>query len=128
MKLEIKIMKVNKVLIAVIIVSLVILVVWGRKYEKKTGMKNFKLFNESSIYGTIEYVGVQHHGAAFKVYNNPRVFIFYPYTNSELNSNHIFDNFSKRGDTVIKAAYSDTLFLYKEGEVYRYTFEKFNKK
>lgn len=120
-------MKKNKFLKVLIIGTLVVIAIWGIRYEKNTGSKNFKLFNESSIDGIINYVGVQHHGSAFGVFNDSITYIFYPYTNLELNSNQIFEYFAEVGDTIKKAAYSDTLYLYKDGNIYRYTFRKFGK-
>lgn len=124
-----KVMKIKKNLpVLIIIGTLVFIAVWGSKYEKNSGSKNFKIFNESNIEGVIKYVGVQHHGSAFSVFNDSLTYIFYPYTDPKLNSNKIFDYFAKRGDTVKKVAYSDTLYLFKNDKVYRYTFQKFNSK
>jgi hypothetical protein len=45
---------------------------------------------------------------------------------SELNENEKFNIVAKKGDIVIKPAYSDTLRLIKTDKVFLYTFQKFN--
>jgi hypothetical protein len=51
-------------------------------------------------------------------------YVFYPYT--DLTENKIFDHIAKKGDFVIKPAYSDTLKLIERNRVLLFTFEKFN--
>ncbi len=96
----------------------------GWKYQSKKTFIEFKQFNETSISGRIIFIEKYSREATFKIEKNPNAFKFYPITNQSLNSSHIFDYFAKPGDSVWKPAYSDTLFLFKNGQVYQYTFQK----
>lgn len=100
----------------------------GWKYQSEKIFIEFKQFNEASISGRIIFVEKYSREATFKIENDPNIFKFYPITSHLLNSSHIFDYLARSGDSVWKPAYSDTLFLYKGRKIYRYTFQKFNKK
>lgn len=94
--------------------------------QKSGGERNkrfFIQFDTTNINGIINEVGIRYHGSYFKVIGIKNDFVFFPNT-GKLNEFKIFDQFAKKGDTVIKYSYSDTLMLLKNGKQYLYTFEK----
>lgn len=99
----------------------------GIKYYDSLIFKDYKKFNQSGINGKIYSIDIRRRGVLLKIKNDSSTFVFYPYTNQELNGSHIFNYFAKSGDRVVKASFSDTLYLYKEDKIYRYTFRKFEK-
>ncbi len=82
-------------------------------------------FYTSDIIGRIEKTSIWHRGTGFKIINNDNRFLFYPYT-SELNNKNKFRYFAATGDSIYKPALSDTLKLFKNGKIYRYTFRKYD--
>lgn len=115
----------RKYFLVTIPILFLLLIFMGKAYEGTIGHKYYSTFNETDIIGKIQEVGIRHHGAFFKVGSNNREFVFYPYTNPILNDEQIFNYFASPGDSVFKAAYSDTLYLFKNGKEYKYTFQKF---
>lgn len=113
----------RKVTLITIAVSLPIIVYFFGKGSIYIGQKDFNDFNKNLINGTINFVGIRHHGSAFSINSGNRVYIFYPYINSSLNSIHTFESFASIGDSVFKPAYSDTLYLIKSEKTYKYTFK-----
>lgn len=110
-----------------LIVILFIAFFIGIKYYDFLIFKDYKKFNQSCINGKIYSVDIRRRGVLLKIKNDSSTFVFYPYTDKELNGSQIFNYFAKPGDRVVKASYSDTLYLYKEANIYRYTFRKFEK-
>lgn len=107
-------------------IIIVLLLAWqGNKYETQFAIRNYKEFDSSSINGKLIETGVKHRGAFFKVENSSQSFIFYPYTDKQMNGGEIFNYFAKPGDSVVKGSFSDILHLYKGGKEYRYRFRKF---
>ncbi len=82
-------------------------------------------FDTTNINGRLEYAKIGYHGSVFKIEGIEKEFVFYPFT-SELNDNTIFYNIAKKGDLIIKDAYSDTLKVKKKNKVYLYKFRKPN--
>lgn len=103
-------------------VILTILIMFN--YQDKKVAKEFEQFDKSLIVGKLSYVEEYSREATFKIDNNTATFKFFPITDKQLNGGHIFNYFAEPGDSIYKAAYSDTLFLLKNGQVYRYTFQK----
>jgi hypothetical protein len=83
---------------------------------------NYKNFNEANIVGRIESVEIINHGliTRLKMENSLVVFKFSPYANG----NNRFEEFAKKGDSIIKPPLSDLLVLFKNDKAYEYTFDK----
>jgi len=92
-------------------------------YSRKRGAENYTSFNSANIDGVLEKTYVKFKGVGFTMEDGSE-YVFYPYK-SELNSFKNFDRFASKGDRVLKLAHSDTLFLFKEGKRYKFTFIKF---
>lgn len=116
-----------KLVLVTITIILFFLFFIGTRYYDNLIFKDYEKFCQSSINGEIYSIDIKRRGVELKIKNDSSAFVFYPYANVKLNGSHIFDYFAKQGDTVKKPAYSDTLYLYKEGNIYRYTFRKFEK-
>lgn len=86
--------------------------------------KEYDQFFSSNLNGIVERVGIKHHGSFFTLQDNSKEYVFYPHTDKQLNNSTVFENFAERGDSILKPSQSDTLFLVKQGKVYKYTFEK----
>lgn len=112
----------SKYLFFVICIILLVLIMFY--YQDRKILNEFHRFNKSLITGRISYVEEYSREASFRIENNTTKFKFYPITDEELNGSRIFSYFAKPGDSIYKAAFSDTLFLFKNGKVYRYTFQK----
>lgn len=113
-----------RILISVtIIVAIVFYVNYSSEQSVKLAKKFYAHFNAKYIYGKINYVGISHHGAKFRIEGLKEEFIFYPYTGT-INKSKIFTRFAEKGDTILKPAFSDTLWLIKNGKEYLYTFSK----
>ena len=85
---------------------------------------NHKTFNEANIAGRIENIGIKNHGTSFKVQNALIEYVFYPYTNKQLNDSKVFGDLAEKGDSIIKPAFSDILVLIKKNKAYEYNFKK----
>lgn len=114
----------KKIKIAIILSPFVILLMWySNKYSTSIGVKHFTYFDSSNIDGIISTVKIINQGAGFTLKNKIAPFVFYPVTDNLLNDGFIFHLFAEPGDSLVKRAYSDTLYLYKGFKVYRYTFQ-----
>lgn len=100
----------------------------GKNYMTRKAELNFGVFNTVEIKGLLVYVNIVNKGVGFNIKNDSHTFVFYPLTDQNLNDSHIFNYFAKPGDSIFKAAYSDTLYLFKNDKVYRYTFQKSGEK
>jgi hypothetical protein len=116
-----------KLALATITFILLVAFLIGTKYYDSLVFNDYEKFYKSSIKGEIYSIDIKRRGVQLKIKNDSFAFVFYPYTNEKLNGNHIFDHFAKQGDIIIKTAYSDTLYLYKDSSIYRYTFKKSQK-
>ena len=113
----------KKSILGILIIIILFIVAYiGHIYSINVGNKTFSQFNSSEINGVITYIGIKYRGAAFRIEKNPIMQVFYPITDKRLNGGHIFDNFAEIGDTIIKHAYSDTLYLIKGNKMYKYEF------
>lgn len=115
-----------KNLILVIFISTIILVYLfaSRNYLNRKFENNFKTFYDNNLEGVLTYVDIKYKGVGFRLENNEQTYVFYPITNQDINDGKIFNYFAEPGDSIYKPAYSDTLFLFKNERVYRYTFQK----
>ena len=109
------------------VVSLLSLIgfgIWMQTNAVKKGNEHYEAFNSADIDNRIESVEIAFKGSSMKL-NDGRHFVFYPYTDSRLNDQRIFNRTAEKGDRVKKRAFSDTLYLYKGNEVLAYTFKEF---
>jgi len=106
----------------------IIYLYFGRIYVDKQSKADFDNFNSAEITGTISEIGIAHHMEQFKVNTIGKNFIFNSYTDKRLNNGTIFNYFAEIGDSIVKHAYTDTLFLIKKGKTYKYLFGKPNRK
>lgn len=91
-------------------------------YTVKAYNRNFIKFNQSNLDDSILKSDVYAKGVRLILKED--TLIFYPVT-SGLNGNNIFEYIAKKGDSVIKKPFQDTLVLKKmDGSIYRYTFMK----
>ncbi len=111
---------------AICVFSIMMVLIFN--YIKKNYPSVLELSNEfytSDIIGRLEKTYIWRRGTGFKIINNDNRFLFYPYT-SELNNKNKFRYFATTGDSIYKPALSDTLKLFKNGKIYRYTFIKYD--
>lgn len=101
----------------------VILAALSQRCGMQQSKKSFNNFYSSHIEGILNGVNGHSRGVGFSIENSDKGFSFYPKT-SELNNNKRFSGFAQKGDSIYKAAYSDTLRLFKENKVYLYTFSR----
>ena len=106
------------VLIAIIYISFA--QIFGNKRDKR----NFDIFYNSEISGTVKEIYIKYHGVGFRLHNDLTEYVFYPFT-SIINQKKIFDHFATKGDSIVKPRSQDTLILIKKGRRYPYTFQKF---
>jgi predicted membrane protein len=92
----------------------------GNKRDKR----NFKIFYNSEINGSITGVFIKNHGVGFRLKYDTIDYVFYPLT-SPINQKKVFHLFADKGDSVIKPRNVDTLILIKDGKRYPYTFQVF---
>jgi hypothetical protein len=114
------------VLISFAVISLSSLFIWGVPNTDKNWKREYNRFYNSDIEGIVEEVGIKYHGTFFKIKGIKEGFVFYPYTDKELNDDKIFEHLTKAGDSLIKPSRADTLTLITRGKQYRYTFQHGN--
>lgn len=103
---------------------LLVFAVFQTKNVQKRSAKRFHEFYSSNIYGHIDCIPEGSvSGVRFCVDNNE--YYFQPQTSS-INNAQPFNYLAESGDIVEKSAFSDTLFLIKDGERYVYTFSILN--
>jgi hypothetical protein len=93
-------------------------------YTDKVFQKEYDLFYLSNLEGTIDHVGIKHHGVSFRLRGVNNEYVFYPFTDEQLNGSHIFGHIAEPGDKLIKPSKSDTLLLIHAGKTLKYTFQK----
>jgi hypothetical protein len=96
---------------------------WGKVMDKNIEQEYVQFYNTNLI-GVIEKVGIKYHGTSLQLKGDRKEYVFYPYSDAQLNKGKVFENFAKAGDSVVKPLKSDTLILIKGKRTYLYTFEK----
>jgi hypothetical protein len=115
---------IKKLLIFIFLIILLFLAnYFARTYTANLFNKDFKNFNSTGINGHLIEKSITHHTISFKVNNNAKEFVFFPKIKGSKESSD-FEYFAELGDSIIKPAFSDTLFLVKGQKLYRYTFNK----
>jgi|GEM_PF-1311085 len=101
-----------------IILAVTIHFLINRRYSKQ----RFNDFYNSNIIGKLRYIKELKGSEIISVFGDEKEYeiTLYP---SEFNSDKIFRYFAKKGDSITKPSNSDTLFLYKNDKVYKYTFK-----
>lgn len=107
-----------------IIIVLIPIGIWMQTKSKERGKRNFKDFYSTEINSQIESVGIKNKGSGIKL-SNGQEFVFYPFTDDNLNGGNLFNYTAEKGDKIIKHAYSDTLYLIQDDRKLAYTFKKF---
>jgi hypothetical protein len=102
--------------IAVLLLLIVFQVIYFNKKDKEA----FLQFYSAQIDGKLTAIDAGARGVSFTV--NDVAYRFKPYT-SVLNEKKIFHHLVEPGDRILKAAYSDTLFLFHRKKTYNYTFQ-----
>lgn len=116
--------KENKVFIIAAVLVLAFSAIIQSYYSAEKAIEHFKKFNGDEISGTIKSVGIGYKGAKFTLEKQSQQYVFYPHTDEQLNGSRIFNYVANKGDSIHKAAYSDTLYLFHNKEVLKYTFQK----
>ncbi|MCH2083792.1 MAG: hypothetical protein MK226_15460 [Saprospiraceae bacterium] len=109
-------------------IGFLILVVAGlisNRYYRKRELVKFQEFYQTDVSGKLYSIIDSNTGAQIVLSETKEKFTFSPFT-SFLNQKKRFAEFAKKGDFVTKPAFSDTLKLFKNGQVYLYTFRKYD--
>lgn len=101
----------------------VLYVVFGSYYTDKIAATSFNNFYNTNLTGKLSFISIKYKGVAIRVEKNPEQYVFYPFTDDNLNEGKHFHLFAELGDYVNKPANSDTLFLIKNSKTYKYTFK-----
>ena len=109
------------IIIAVAICIIYMIII--RPIENKQYINSYNRFNSVNISGEIVEVDIKRKSSAFRIEKSDSFYIFVPHS-VKSNNNRSFLSIASRGDSVYKAAYSDTLKLFHNGDVYLYTFHK----
>lgn len=113
----------KKPLIFVCVLSLFISwSIWATRYFDKKAIEDFHLFNESSIKGVLTDISGSSTGVHITV--NDSSFTFWP-LETMIRGERKFYQWAAPGDSIVKLAYSDTLFLHKNDRTYHYLFRKY---
>lgn len=86
-------------------------------------LRNFNKFNESLLQGKLSDIGSSSGMTYIALKGDSVVFEFLPYIiNGE--SNVWFNEIASRNDSIYKAPYKDTLFLFKPQKTYLFSFRR----
>lgn len=112
------------IIIGVFLILGAILIIYLSIDQDRRANKHFELFYSAEIDSQIESVRIAYKGTGLKL-RDGREFVFYPFTDTDLNEGNIFNYTAEKEDKVVKKAYSDTLYLIKNDKKLAYTFKKF---
>ena len=118
-----KILRMKVAAVTVVVVTLLLGLYAAHRFGKNREERFFAHFNSSCINGIIAYSAIGYHGSVFKIEGIEEEFLFYPVT-GDINENRIFYHVAKKGDLIVKQAYSDTLKVITKDKVYLYQFRK----
>jgi len=102
--------------------------VLGSRYVDRRARAEFKTFDAANLRGVLSRVDSQQRSVGIRLQGSLTRFMFYPRTDENLNQGHHFHLWAKPGDSVVKTAHADTLYLLKRGIVYRYPFKQFEQR
>ena len=115
----------KRILIFIILPLMVVLSIYSQIKGREQGKLFFSVFNQAKVNSKIQKVEVAHKGVRLILVDGQE-FVFFPYTDKVLNNGNIFDRIAEKGDSVIKLPYSDTIYLFKDKEVLKYTFHQYD--
>jgi hypothetical protein len=110
------------ILIFVGLFLLVLLLAFWQYQVKQRGFEEFQTFYQSDIQGELRYLSPNVGVVFFKISGDDTKYGFIP--TSDAGNKKVFSLLAAKGDIVTKAAFADTLTLYKNGSPYRFTFKK----
>ena len=103
----------------------ILIAVWMQLKTNERAKKNYEKFYSANIDSQIKTVKIANHGTMITLIDGES-YIFYPYTDAELNDRNKFNYTAKMGDKIIKPSNSDTILLITSKGYLRYTFKKFD--
>src|SRR5690554_5587887 len=103
----------------------ILIAIWMQIKTNERAKKDYEKFYSANIDSHIKSVKIANHGSMIMLIGGES-YIFYPYTDVNLNDRNKFNYTAKMGDRVIKPSYSDTLLLITSKGNLKYTFKKFN--
>jgi len=101
-------------------------IIFSTRMTKVRAIDHFKQFNSENLKGEIEYFDARRGGVLFKLKGKKVEYEFCP--GIVLHGNKVFEDIAAKGDSIVKATYSDTLRLIKKDQVFLFTFWKANYK
>lgn len=112
------------VIVGFFLIFAALLIIYLSIDQDQRANKHFESFYSAEIDSRIEAVGIAYKGTRMKL-TDGREFVFYPFTDNRLNEGNIFNYTAEKEDRVVKKAYSDTLYLFKNDKKLAYIFKKF---
>lgn len=112
----------NKKAILIFVSLLLLLLTFWQYQVTQRGLKEFRTFYQSDIKGELGYLSLNVGVVYFKVIGDDTKYCFMPEPNA--GSGEVFSQLTAKGDMLQKAAFTDTLTLYKSGRPYHFTFKK----
>lgn len=92
---------------------------WGDHMDNSI-KEGYIQFDKSAINGRIEHLGVKYHMTSFILQGDNHEYFVSSYANRK---GHFFEGLAKPGDSLIKAAYTDTLTLLKGTKKFTFQFK-----
>ncbi len=101
-------------------VMLFFIQMWGNNRDNRF----YNEFNSANINGVLTFSKTGYYKRVFKIEKSKIKFVFSPMLS--INQKQSFSKVAKKGDIIIKPAYSDTLILKKnDSSIYLFTFRKY---
>jgi len=111
-----------KFFIAGVVICVALIAIIESRSKRRIG-QHFTTFYSTNINGQIDSVRIAYRGIGLQL-TDKREFFFY--ANVAENDNRTFEYTAEKGDSIVKPAYGDTIYLKKtSGEVLKYTFMHF---
>lgn len=107
-------------LIIIIIAILGYLIVSNRIITKKLKYENVKFYN-ATLDGNLKYISIKQHRISIQLVNDSAEYLFNP---ESINHSKSFIDIADVDDKIYKPSFSDTLVLIKNGNFYKFNFEK----
>jgi len=118
-------MKQKHIIILIWAIICIVLALFIQPKSKRRSQQNYETFYTASITGKVDSVRIAYRGVGLRLFDG-KEYYFFPRTDRLLNNGNIFVYTAEKGDSIIKPAYGDTIYLKKtSGEVLRYTFIHF---
>jgi len=98
------------------VVGVIFSIIYGEWRQKN----EYNIFHNSNIIGKIEEITNRKGAVQIKIEKNDTIFTFVPDNGSYLFQR--FHQYAEIGDSIVKLTKSHTLYLYKSGRCFKYTF------